>query len=197
MIAAAAVVPPAPVLLPEHASLTDPVPELRRAVDEAVRRLMAVAPDRVVVVTDAPDEADLRRGVGMSTGERVARSLLAAAGFDGRVDVAAGLPASGEPGSDALLVMANGSARRSEKAPGHLDERAFAFDDAAEAAFSAGDLTALANLDADLGDALLASGIRGLRACATLPSASGAVTTTYADDPYGVRWWVVTIACAS
>ena len=50
-------------------------------------------------------------------GDRVAAALLDATPGVGR-------------GGRAYLVVGNGSARRSEKAPGHLDERAVAFDDA-------------------------------------------------------------------
>jgi hypothetical protein len=43
--------------------------------------------------------------------------------------------------------MGDGSARRSEKAPGHLDPAAAPFDAAVAAALAAGDTTALAALD--------------------------------------------------
>ena len=61
-----------------------------------------------------------------------------------------------------MLVMANGSAKRSEKAPGHLDERAFDFDDAVDLALRSGDGRRLAALDAALGAELWASGIEPL-----------------------------------
>ena len=47
-------------------------------------------------------------------GVRVGRSLLGVAGVS--------------TGSANVLVVGNGSARRTEKAPGHLDERSVAFD---------------------------------------------------------------------
>ncbi|UMG91169.1 hypothetical protein [Nocardioides sp. TF02-7] len=46
-----------------------------------------------------------------------------------------------------VLVVGNGSAKRTEKAPGHLDERAEAFDAAVGAALLAPDPAALAALD--------------------------------------------------
>ncbi len=47
----------------------------------------------------------------------------------------------------ALLVMADGSARRSRKAPGYLDERSVPFDAAVERAIRSGDLAALLAID--------------------------------------------------
>jgi len=85
------------------------------------------------------------------------------------------------------LVVGNGSAMRTEKAPGHLDERSHAFDAALGAALSSS--------DADwpsfsLGKDLLASldGIDRLREL--LPAAYEAVVD-YDDDPYGVQYWVM------
>ena len=85
------------------------------------------------------------------------------------------------------LVVGNGSATRTEKAPGHLDERSHAFDAALGAALSSS--------DADwpsfsLGKDLLASldGIDRLREL--LPAAYEAVVD-YDDDPYGVQYWVL------
>jgi hypothetical protein len=58
----------------------------------------------------------------------------------------------------ALLVMGDGSARRSAAAPGYLDERAEPFDASVEQAFRRGDLSALTALDPDLARDLLAAG---------------------------------------
>ena len=87
-------------------------------------------------------------------------------------------------------MVGNGSACRSEKAPGHLDERAAAFDDALGAALVGCDREALAGLDQDLARELWAS-------TAVLPQladvlADGATATVdYDDDPYGVQYWVI------
>lgn len=90
-----------------------------------------------------------------------------------------------------LLVMGEGSACRSLKAPGYLDERAVAFDEAIERALGAGDPAALATLDATLGAELLASGVPVWRAVA--PELTGRVwdaTVHHSSDPYGVAYVV-------
>ncbi len=58
----------------------------------------------------------------------------------------------------ALLVMGDGSARRSLKAPGHLDPRAEPFDAQVEQAVRAGRLDALLELDEALARDLMATG---------------------------------------
>ncbi|MEV7430282.1 hypothetical protein AB0N29_11760 [Nocardioides sp. NPDC092400] len=148
-------VPGVLALLPEHASQVDPVADLRAAALEAVRWLG----DDVEVVADPQ-------------GERIAQALLAAAG------ARHGAGAS-------YLVVGNGSARRSEKAPGYLDERSFAFDDALRAALAAGDLGAV---DCTLAEELWAS-VEGIRRAAD--AISGPATVDYDDDPYGVQYWVM------
>lgn len=57
-----------------------------------------------------------------------------------------------------LLVMGDGSARRSVHAPGYADERAGTFDAAVAAALAGGHPAALRDLDPVLGGALLAAG---------------------------------------
>ncbi|MGB0099130.1 MAG: hypothetical protein WBP61_02510 [Nocardioides sp.] len=98
------------------------------------------------------------------------------------------LASADRAGTDASwLVVGNGSAKRTEKAPGHVDPRAEEFDAALGEALVAGridglDLTLAADLWADT-DALAELG-------RVLPvGCRGRVD--YADDPYGVQWWVV------
>ena len=130
-----AVVPGVPALLPRYASIDDPLPELRKAVDEA-------------------------------------RAWL----------------------GDGLLVVANGSAKRTEKAPGHFDERAEAFDAALGEALRAGDLEALSGLDRVLAGELWAD-VDGLIALGDLGRITDA-HVDYDDAPYGVQYWVVRWQCA-
>ena len=66
-------------------------------------------------------------------------------------------------GRVALLVMADGSAKRSTSAPGFLDDRAEAFDASIAAALADGDAEALASLDLELGAELWAAGTPALR----------------------------------
>jgi hypothetical protein len=58
----------------------------------------------------------------------------------------------------ALLVVGDGAATHTAKAPGHLDERAGPFDEAVAAALRTGDPDALAALDPDLAAQLWSSG---------------------------------------
>ncbi|HUZ24830.1 MAG TPA: hypothetical protein VMV07_13820 [Streptosporangiaceae bacterium] len=94
----------------------------------------------------------------------------------------------------ALLVMADGSARRSRRAPGYFDERSADFDAAVERAIRAGDLDALAAVDPGLARELMATGrpawqvlsgaMRGLRPAADV---------LYAGDPFGVAYLVAAL----
>lgn len=167
-------VPGVLALLPEYAGLVDPVAELRAACLEAVSWLGA----DVKVIADAQ-------------GARVAQALLAAAAADRPPGP------SDQPTGASYLVVANGSARRGEKAPGHLDERAFAFDEAIEKALRTPDPVALGETDADLGEELLAGHLAGLQALGELLTPQHRVVVDYADDPFGVRYWVMRWSCAS
>ena len=183
------VLPPVPALLPAYLGRTDPVAELRGACRDAVAWLVDGA-SGVTVLADPPDEAARRRGVEVPLGVRVAQSLLEEAKYDREIDLT-GAAAS----ADRLLVLANGSGCRSEKAPGHLDPRSFAFDERIETALAAGDRAGLAGLDAELGRDLLAVGIEPLRRVGALRLDVEAAVLPYAADPYGVRYWVATWRC--
>lgn len=174
------IVPGVPALLPEYRSRVDPVPELRQACHEAVAWLTERCASSITVLAD---------GAG-SVARRVADSLLAESGFSGEVVTQ---EPTGSP--DGLLVVANGSARRGEKAPGHLDPRAFDFDEQLEASLEKGDAAALGEIETGLGNELLAEGLEALRSLASFSDAHITSTMLYASDPYGVRYWVVTWEC--
>jgi len=95
----------------------------------------------------------------------------------------------------ALLVMADGSARRGLKAPGHLDERSFPFDAQVTDAIRDGDMAALLALDASLARELMAT---GRPAWQVLAGAMGeqrpAGVIRYSDDPFGVAYLVATLS---
>jgi hypothetical protein len=185
-----AFVPPVPALLAAYAGLTDPVAELRAACVEAVAWLVAEQPPHVAVLGDPASATELARGLERSLSRRVADELLDAVGYAG--------PRTGPPDdAPALLVLANGSGRRSEKAPGHLDERAFDFDESLGKALASGDAAGLGRLDATLAAELLTSGCDALRAVAALVHGGVEAQTRYADDPFGVQYWVVTWQCGS
>lgn len=88
----------------------------------------------------------------------------------------------------AVLVMGDGSARRGEKAPGHLDERAFAFDDLVVGALAAGDPGPLKDLDAELAAELLVAGRAAWQVMAAAAPGPARVVSTHAEDPFGVLY---------
>lgn len=94
-----------------------------------------------------------------------------------------------------MLVVGDGSACRSEKAPGHLDARAEPFDAAVQRALAVGDGTALLALDPGLARELQAAGRAPWQVLAGAAAGAGlAAELTVAVVPYGVcylvaRWW--------
>ena len=151
-------VPGTLALLPQYASLDDPVADLRAACLEAVGWLGA----EVTVLADPQ-------------GARVAAHLLASTTRVGD-----------EP---SYLVVGNGSACRTEKAPGHLDERAAAFDADLGRRLEDGPSDSLAGIDLELAHELWAS-VEGIVELAKLPDLA-LVQVDYDDDPYGVQYWVL------
>lgn len=154
----AVLVPGALALLPEYASIEDPVADLRDACLEAVGWLGA----DVTVLADAQ-------------GSRIARHLL-----DSTTRTAE------EP---SYLVVGNGSASRTEKAPGHLDERAVAFDADLGRHLEDPRSGALAGTDRELARELWAD-VDAIVELAGVPDLS-LVQVDYDDDPYGVQYWVI------
>ncbi|MEU2249559.1 class III extradiol dioxygenase subunit B-like domain-containing protein [Streptomyces sp. NPDC019224] len=93
----------------------------------------------------------------------------------------------------ALLVMGDGSACRTVKAPGYLDERAAAFDAAAARALGAADPEALTGLDEALAYELNAAGRAPWQVLAGAAGGAGlAGRLLYEDAPYGVGYLVAT-----
>lgn len=93
----------------------------------------------------------------------------------------------------ALLVMGDGSACRTLKAPGYLDERAAAFDARATAALGSADLDALDALDATLAHELKAAGRAPWQLLGGAARGAGlAGRLLYEDAPYGVGYTVAT-----
>jgi hypothetical protein len=90
-----------------------------------------------------------------------------------------------------LLVCGDGSACRTEKAPGHFDLAAEAWDEAALDALQSADGTGLLRLDAAIGRRLMAAGrapwqvLAGAAADGTFEA-----TVDWADAPYGVMYIV-------
>ena len=208
MILAAAVCPHPPLLVPEVApGTTEELSSLRDACFDAVSSLLAAQPDRIVVIGAGDLEADVDEtaggtlaayGVDVRTGGSGARLplsltigawLLDQAGWTGRRTYSTGHP--DVDGDVALLVMADGSNGRSEKAPGFLDERAEPFDAVIASALADGDAEALATLDPDLGAELGASGVPALRTLAQLTKGAAVIAhLRYDAAPLGVGYVV-------
>ncbi len=214
MIIAAAVCPHPPVLVPELASgAASELDEVRSAALASVTALVSMKPDRVVVVgtgelAEPVDESaggtlaghgvDVRAGgsdIVLPLSLTIGAWLLEQAGWDGpRTYTTTSVPTDDRA---ALLVMAGGSARRSLKAPGYLDERAEAHDAAVGAALANGDADALASLDVHLGDELLAPGTRALVVLGEMTKGADVTARLRWDGaPFGVGYWVADWAIA-
>lgn len=223
MLVAAAFVPTPPLLVPEIAAGSSAEDEpLRTACDAAIGRALSQAPDVVVVVGSAPVTGGTTgswdwRGFGVDSREppparRLPLALAIGAWLLDRqpqppprryVGVSAGLRPldCAELGracvqSDertVLVVCGDGTARRSEKAPGHYDADAEPWDRAVAAALSTADTGALLRLDADTAEGLLASGRAPWQVLAGAARAgTWQAELTYVAAPYGVAYTVGT-----
>ncbi|MFJ8309664.1 MULTISPECIES: class III extradiol dioxygenase subunit B-like domain-containing protein [unclassified Streptomyces] len=91
----------------------------------------------------------------------------------------------------ALLVMGDGSACRTLKAPGYLDERAASFDELASAALGAADIRTLTGLDDRLAYDLKVAGRAPWQVLAGAARDADLVgRMLYEDAPYGVGYFV-------
>jgi hypothetical protein len=92
--------------------------------------------------------------------------------------------------------MADGSARRTLKAPGYLDERSAPFDASVERAVRDGDAGSLLAIDPGLARDLMATGRPGWQVLAgALVGQRPAVQVRYAGDPFGVFYLVASLSC--
>jgi hypothetical protein len=215
-IASVAFVPAAPLLVPLVAGGSAPLDdELRTATLGVVAELVAAGTPLVVIVapTDVSEvwEADATwsfHGFGLPPAHRDARAalpwplgigawLLDECGcdvprryvgvppeWDGAVDDL--------PDRAVVLAVGDGSACRTEKAPGHLDPRAEGFDDSIATILASGDVAGLLSIDPGLGGELLCCGMPVWRwvACAAGDAAvRGAVLVSHVA-PYGVGYFV-------
>jgi hypothetical protein len=220
-IAGAALCPSPPLLAPQLTGGRAVLPELRAACAEAVGRLLGEDPEVVVVVGpaaatgawDAGGRLDLSAfappiassgagapplalGLGAmlldEAGYRGPRRLQAV-GQDEPAGACAKLGAelAGSGAGTGLLVMGDGSARRTLKAPGYLDPRAEGFDSGVQRAVRAGDLAALLELDQALARDLMATGRPAWQVLAgAMPAPAPATEVLYCDDPFGVAYLV-------
>ena len=224
MITSAALCPSPPLLYPGITGRQAVVPELRAACAEAAGRLVRDETEEIVVVgpagttgTWAPAsrlDPSLFASAMASTGTPslplslgLGAMLLDEAGYRGRRRLQA--IGQDEPASTcarlgaelemsaartALLVMGDGSARRTLKAPGYLDPRAAAFDSAVESAVRAGDLDALQRLDPILARELMVTGRPAWQVLSGAMRSSRLRTEIlYCDAPFGVAYLVAQV----
>jgi hypothetical protein len=130
------------------------------------------------------------------------RALWSVAGSAGPAEcVRLGLDLAAPSERVALLVMGDGSARRSVSAPGYLDERAEPFDTEVERAVREGDMRALAALDPVLAHDLMVSGRPAWQvlAAALGAHADGAprAEILYSGAPFGVAYLVAALSAAA
>lgn len=184
---------------------------LRAACDGAILALLALDPDHIVVLGDGPADRYWDHhaggtlepyGVNIHAGGAsddlplsltIGAWLLDRNGWHGSRAYATG---EVDPkGRTALLVMADGSAKRTTEAPGYLDERAEGFDAAIAAALATGDADALLGIDDALAAELWCGGagpLKLLGSAATAHDAPIEAQLRYDEAPFGVGYWVAT-----
>jgi len=179
VLVAAAVLPHPPLLVPQLATGDDDaLDDLRRRCREAVAAVRTVDADVLFVVgadvggrattfapwgadvpVDVPEPLPLPLLVGAWLTAGSLRSFVAVdADLEPGECAAVGADLATARGRVAMLVMGDGAARHTEKAPGYLDPRATGWDDEVHAALRDGDPKALADLDPDLAADLLVAG---------------------------------------
>jgi aromatic ring-opening dioxygenase LigB subunit len=212
-LVAAAVCPHPPLLVPEVAAgAAGELDTLRAACRAAVAGLASA--DRVVVVGTAPEAARYEKpaggslapwGLPMTIGDASGNLPLSlvigcwlAPHADAYVAVAADTATEecAKLGAElverdrvGLLIMGDGSARRTEKAPGYLDERALPFDEQVARALASADREALLALDPDLAAELMVAGRAAWQVLAGTQGTEDA-ELLYHDAPYGVGYLV-------
>lgn len=199
-----AVVPGAPALVGSLVGEVDVLAQLRSRARAAVERTVAGA-ERVVLIC-ATDRQP--RHTGPSWGRRVAAQLVGERALDvieipweappiecadlGRRLVVDAV----EPARTAIVVVADGSASRSTKAPGYFDSRAAAFDDLWTTALRRADGGALLALDPSVAAELGAHGRAPLQVLAGLMAADAQIGQGWLcesvdqSDPFGVLYVV-------
>jgi len=220
-VVAAAVCPHPPLLVPELAAgAAAELDKLRVACDDAVDRLAAAAPDRLVVISGDKDTTQINPpfrasfaswgvpvrigidGAPLPLAPAIAVWLLHRRGLkpdtvhavaaDMSPDECARFGARLAIGADrvALLVMGDGSACRGEKSPGYQDERAEPYDRAVATALSTADGAALLDLDPVLSAELRVAGRAPWQVLAGATSGDWRAELLYDEAPYGVGYFV-------
>ncbi|HEU5035201.1 MAG TPA: hypothetical protein VFT62_10675 [Mycobacteriales bacterium] len=225
MLIAAAVCPHPPLLVPAVAAgAADELADLRAGCVAAVEAVYDARPDLLFVVgadvglrakslapwapgspadlaVDVPEALPLPLLIGGWLTRGRPRSFVAVDPDLDPVECAElGADLAGAARRVALLVMGDGSARHTEKAPGYVDPRAAAWDEQAHAAFATVDTAWLASIDPAAAAELLVAGrapwqvLAGAAAAAQPPAVSAAAFRGSAEcaAPYGVGYHLAT-----
>ena len=211
-LVAAAVCPHPPLLVPEVASgAAAELDDLRAACDAAVGHLLAAGPTGSLTVGSGPEpsgaelgrgDLPLSRAVGVWLLARAGLAEAPAAGHIVAPDAARrecsrlGRSIAADAERVALLVLGDGSACRSVKAPGYFDERAEPFDAGVARALGGRRRAGAARPGPGPGRraAVRRSGaVAGARRRGGWPTAGpGTVACTTTTRPYGVAYFVAT-----
>jgi hypothetical protein len=221
VISSAALCPCAPLLARELTGLDPVVPALRESCAAAVSTMLRGMPDLVVVVGPASrtktwpatsqwttsafqgragskdtNTLPLSLGLGsmlIDSTDYQGPLVLHAVGQHEPVTKCIDIGAEIRDSSDrvGLLVMADGSCRRSVKAPGYFDERAISFDLEVELAIRSANLESLLDVDQKIAHELLAQGRPAWQVLAGATRGQEYDSKIlYADDPFGVAYLV-------
>ena len=201
-----AFVPATPLLEPQIAQgAAHELAHLRQASLDAVTELAQSGADRLVIVGTAPTtglaigEPDWSGfGLGSApTGPALSPSLSIGHWLLDHVGTQADRyvgvsPQSSNAECAALgqTLVGDGSACRSDKAPGSLDPRAQEFDAEVVEALRLGDSARLARLDSELAGELQVNGRAPWQVVAAMVDAPMASRVVASDDPYGVLYVV-------
>jgi hypothetical protein len=218
-LSAVAFVPAAPLLVPAVAGGSAELDAaLRKASIDVVARALARRPDQVVVVAGVPNAGQWSpdstwdfAGFGVSRRPADARPrlpwpvgigawLLDECGWEGPrryvgVDGSAGELVTAKDlvdGATSIVVVGDGSACRNERAPGHLDVRAEAFDKTVADALASGDAARLGDLDQVLAKELMCGGAASWRWVAAAVDGAMPIDADLVSRvaPYGVGYFV-------
>src|SRR3954452_7943849 len=211
-LVAAAVCPHPPLLVPELASgAAAEMDDVRERCRSAVARLAAAHPDLLAVggadlgpratsfapwgadvAVDVPEPLPLPLLIGAWLTRGHVRSFVAVSPDLDAADCAAlGAELADAAERVALLVMGDGSARHTLKAPGYLDPRAAAYDARVAESLRAADSATLLGLDPAEAESLLVAG-RGAWQVLAGAAATAHLTAEAAffEAPYGVGYHV-------
>jgi hypothetical protein len=160
--------------------------------------------DRAARASGRTPSAELPPGLGVGAwlldqagcaGDRILRSVAHDEPAASCASTGAALADAGD--RVALLVMADGSARRTLTAPGYLDERSAGFDASVQDAIGSGRLEVLLSVDAGLARELMATGRPAWQVLAgALRGRKVTSEVRYCDDPFGVAYLVASLRAA-